>query len=56
MANGGRKIGGVLLFGGLAAGTLKLRTHREVVSRMFESNDQVWDAEKALALARGLYD
>lgn len=36
-------------------GTLKLR-HREAVSRMFESNDQVWDAEKALALARGLYD
>ena len=56
MVDGGRKIGGVLLFGGLAAGVLKLRTHREAVSRRFEGNDQVWDAEETLALACGLYD
>lgn len=56
MTDGGREVGGVSLFGGLAFGALKLRTHREAISRMFESNDQVWDAEETLALARELHD
>lgn len=56
MTDGGREVGGISLFGGLAFGALKLRTHREAISRMFESNDQVWDAEETLALARELHD
>ena len=56
MTDGGREAGGVFLFGGLAIGALKLRTHRKAISRMFESNDQVWDAEEVLALARELQD
>ncbi len=52
----GREASGILLFGGLAIGALKLRSHREAVSRMFESADQVLDAEEILALARELYD
>jgi hypothetical protein len=56
MTDGGREVDGISLFGGLAFGALKLRTHREAISRMFESNDQVWDAEETLALARELHD
>ena len=56
MTDRGRDEDGTLLFGGLAIGALKLRAHREAISRMFESNDQVWDAEETLALARELHD
>ncbi len=56
MTDGGREVEGVSLFGGLAFGALKLRTHREAISRMFESNDQVWDAAETLTLARELQD
>ena len=56
MTDDGREVGGIMLFGGLAIGSLKLRTHREAISRMFDSNDQVWDAEETLALARELHD
>ena len=56
MADGGREVGKVLLFGGLAIGALKLRTHREAISRLFESNDQVWDVQETLALAHELHD
>ena len=54
MTDDGREIGGTRLFGGLALGALKLRTHREAISRLFESNDQVWDAAETLTLAREL--
>lgn len=56
MTDGGREVGKTLLFGGLAIGALKLRVHRKAISRMFESNDQVWDAEEILALAREIHD
>ena len=56
MSDCGREENGVLLFGGLAIGSLKLRTHREAITRLFDRNDQVWDAEEISALARELYD
>ena len=52
----GRRDGEALLFGGLAVGSLKLRTQRTMIGRLFENPDQTWDAAEALALARELHE
>ena len=41
-------------FGGLGIGSLKLRLHRACIARLFESNDQVLDAEAIYDIARDL--
>ncbi len=51
----GRKDGDVALFGGLAIGSLKLRTQRELITRLFERNDQFWDAGEILELTQELF-
>ncbi|MEA3106188.1 MAG: methylenetetrahydrofolate/methylenetetrahydromethanopterin dehydrogenase [Gammaproteobacteria bacterium] len=43
---------GKTLFGPLGFGALKLRLHRECISRLFESNDLVLDAEEIYAIAK----
>jgi methylenetetrahydrofolate/methylenetetrahydromethanopterin dehydrogenase (NADP+) len=42
---------GVLGYGALGVGDLKMKIHRAAVARLFESNDQVLDAEQVYALA-----
>ena len=42
---------GVLCYGALGVGDLKMKIHRAAVARLFESNDQVLDAEQVYALA-----
>ncbi len=42
---------GVIGYGALGVGDLKMKVHRAAVARLFESNDQVLDAEQIYALA-----
>lgn len=50
----GEERNGKVIFGALGIGQLKLRVHRACVSRLFERNDLVLDAEEICAMARGL--
>jgi hypothetical protein len=45
---------GVVCYGALGVGGTKMKIHRAAVARLFESNDQVLDAEEVYALAEGL--
>ncbi len=45
---------GVVCYGALGVGATKMKIHRAAVSRLFESNDQVLDAEEIYALAQAL--
>lgn len=49
-----RERDGVLLFGALGVGGLKLRLHRACIAQLFESNDRVLDAAEIFAVARGM--
>ena len=48
----GQERDGVLGYGALGVGDLKMKMHRAAVARLFESNDQVLDAEQVYALAK----
>jgi hypothetical protein len=43
---------GVTCYGAIGVGNTKMKIHRAAVARLFESNDQVLDAEEVFALAR----
>ena len=43
---------GARAFGGIGIGALKLRLHRACVARLFESNEQVFDAEAIYEIAK----
>jgi hypothetical protein len=45
---------GVICYGALGVGGTKMKLQRAAVARLFESNDQVLDAEEVYALAEGL--
>ncbi len=45
---------GKILFGSLGFGALKLALHRACISRLFEQNDQVLDAEEIYAVAKAM--
>jgi hypothetical protein len=45
---------GKILFGPLGFGALKLALHRACVSRLFEQNDLLLDAEEIYAIAKGM--
>ena len=45
---------GKKIFGGIGIGALKLQLHRACITRLFESNDLVLDAEEVLATANNL--
>jgi methylenetetrahydrofolate/methylenetetrahydromethanopterin dehydrogenase (NADP+) len=45
---------GKILFGALGFGALKLALHRACVSRLFEQNDLVLDAEEIYGIAKGM--
>jgi hypothetical protein len=42
---------GVICYGAIAVGGIKMKLHRAAIARMFESYDQALDAEKILAIA-----
>ena len=48
----GKELSGKLAFGALGIGGLKLKLHRACIGQLFESSDQVLDAEEIYALAK----
>jgi hypothetical protein len=45
---------GVLCYGAIGIGDLKMKVHKTAIARLFESNDQFLDAEEIFALAQSL--
>jgi hypothetical protein len=45
---------GVLAYGAIGVGDLKMKIHKAAIARLFERNDQVLDAEEVFALSEGL--
>jgi hypothetical protein len=45
---------GVIVFGALGVGGLKMKIHKACIARLFESNDAVLDAESIAEVAQGL--
>lgn len=45
---------GKIIWGALGFGALKLNVHRACIAKLFESNDQVFDAENIFALAKDM--
>jgi len=45
---------GKFVWGALGFGSLKLALHRACIARLFEDNQQVFDAEAILALAKSI--
>jgi len=45
---------GVICYGALGVGASKMKIHKAAIARLFESNDQVLDAEEIYAIARTL--
>src|SRR5439155_18539582 len=45
---------GVLGYGAIGVGDTKMKIHKAAIARLFESNDQVMDAEEVYALAAAL--
>jgi len=50
----GKERSGKLAFGALGIGGLKLKLHRACIGQLFESSDQVLDAEDIYALAKAM--
>ena len=48
----GTEQAGVVCYGALGVGDTKMKIHKAAVARLFESNDQVLDAEEVYALAQ----
>ena len=48
----GKQRDGVICFGALGIGGLKLKLHRACIGKLFESSDAVFDAEEIYALAK----
>jgi len=46
--------GGVICYGAVGVGDTKMKIHKAAIARLFESNDQVLDAEEVYALAQTL--
>jgi len=52
MMDRGKDRNGKIIWGAIGFGTLKLALHRACIEKLFESNDQVFDAENIFALAK----
>jgi hypothetical protein len=50
----GKPQGGVVCFGALGVGGLKMKIHKRCIARMFETNDAVLDAEAIYQLAQSI--
>lgn len=54
IADKGIEHNGVLAYGAIGVGDLKMKIHKAAIARLFERNDQVMDAEEVYALGEGL--
>ncbi len=45
---------GLLCYGAIGVGETKMKIHKAAIARLFQSNDQILDAEEVYALAQGL--
>jgi len=52
MMDKGKDRHGKIIWGAISFGTLKLAVHRACIEKLFESNDQIFDAEEIFALAK----
>ena len=52
MMDRGKERNGKILWGAIGFGALKLAVHKACIAKLFESNDQVFDAEEVFALAK----
>jgi len=52
MMDNGKERHGKIIWGAIGFGTLKLALHRACIEKLFESNDQVFDAENIFELAK----
>jgi len=48
----GKDYGGVICYGAIGVGGTKMKIHRAAIQRLFESNDQVLDAEEVFEIGR----
>ena len=49
-----QEINGVICYGAICVGGLKMKIHRAAIGKLFESNDQVLDAEEIYLIGAGL--
>ncbi len=54
MMDKGKDRNGKIIWGAIGFGTLKLALHRACIDKLFERNDQVFDAEEIFALAKSM--
>lgn len=54
MMDRGESRNGKIIWGAIGFGTLKLALHRACIERLFESNDQLFDAEEIFTLAKAM--
>lgn len=54
MMDRGENRNGKIIWGAIGFGTLKLALHRACIEKLFESNDQLFDAEEVFALAKSM--
>ncbi|HEY5702961.1 MAG TPA: methylenetetrahydrofolate dehydrogenase, partial [Gammaproteobacteria bacterium] len=52
MFDKGKDRNGKIIWGAIGFGTLKLELHRACVAKLFDSNDQLFDAEEIFAIAK----
>ena len=52
MMDRGQQRHGKIIWGAIGFGTLKLALHRTCIEKLFESNDQIFDAEEIFSLAK----
>ncbi len=50
----GKEQDGVIAYGALGVGDTKMKLHKLAIARLFESNDQILDAEQVYDLAQTL--
>jgi hypothetical protein len=54
VTDAGKERDGVIWYGALGVGGSKIKIHKAAVSRLFERNDQIMDAEEVYLVAQGL--
>jgi len=47
----GKERDGVICYGAIGVGDTKMKIHKAAIAKLFESNDQIMDAEEVYALA-----
>jgi len=54
MMDRGENRHGKIIWGAIGFGTLKLAVHRACIAKLFEANDQLFDAEEVFAMAKSM--